>query len=328
MRRFVPAKSIAMQMYFGLRQRAFDHLARKMDRYILHSPNYLLFEHAGPRVCTVHDLSWLHYPEFHPKERVHIMQQRMPRSLEIADAVITDSEFVRREVIEQFGIDSRRVHAVPLGVSDSFRPRNELDTHSNMQRLGLRHGRYLLALATLEPRKNLGRLLDAYESLEPALRIKYPLVLAGGIGWHASSLVERLDRLVARGEVKRLGFVDEESLPYILAGARALAFPSIYEGFGLPPLEAMASGIPVMASSSSCMFEVTGNAATLVDPLDVGSMSDALSRVLEDEAWRQLAIERGLARAGTFTWERCLDATVDIYKSVAEGSPPCVMTRG
>jgi alpha-1,3-rhamnosyl/mannosyltransferase len=318
-RRHMPAKSLALRLYFTTRQQMFNRLARKYRKHILHSPNYLLFEHSGPRVTTVHDLSWLHYPQYHPKERVKIMHRRMPRSMEMADAVITDSEFVRREVIQTFALDPARVHAIPLGVDDSFRPHTDAETLAALTKLKLRHGSYLLALATLEPRKNLERLIDAYERLDPTVRKRFPLVLGGATGWHASALVARIDKLAARGEAKRLGFVAEEDLPSLLAGARALAFPSIYEGFGLPPLEAMASGVPVVASSSSCIPEVTGNAALLVPPEDVEGLTSALERGLTDDAWRTTAASSGLQRARNFTWQRCVDATIQIYRNVAAG---------
>lgn len=316
-RRYVPSKTLAMQLYFTVRQGVFSRLASKYRDHVLHTPNYLLFEHSGPRVTTVHDLSWLHFPQFHPKERVKIMRQRMPRSLELADAVITDSEFVRNEVIETFGLDAGRVHAIPLGVDEAFRPREDAETSATLANLKLRHGSYLLALATLEPRKNLTRLIDAYERLDPGLRRRFPLVLGGAMGWHANALVARIDALAARGEAVRLGFVSEEDLPSLLAGARVLAFPSIYEGFGLPPLEAMASGVPVVASSSSCIPEVTGDSALLVPPDDVDSLKSALERALTDGAWRIGAIERGLQRARNFSWQRCVDETIQIYQRVA-----------
>jgi len=317
MRRHVPTKRLAMRAYFVARQQVLNSLARQYDDYVLHSPNYLLFEHNGPRVCTVHDLSWMHFPNYHPVERVDIMRRRMPRTLEIADMVVTDSEFVRREVIDLFSIDPLRVRAVPLGVDSAFRPRTAAETQTALAALGVRHGTYLLALATLEPRKNLGRLLDAYEGLGPALRQRYPLVLAGAKGWRAQGLVDRIDRLASRNEAIRLGFVSEETLPHLLAGARALAFPSIYEGFGLPPLEAMASGVPVVASVASSIPEVTGDAALLVDAQDVEGLREALEVALTDETWRADASARGIARARRFRWQACVDATVQIYREVA-----------
>lgn len=316
-RRLVPAKSLAMRAYFSMRQHVFNHLAGKYDDYVLHSPNYLLFEHDGPRVCTVHDLSWVHFPNYHPVERVDIMVRRMPRTLQIADIVITDSEFVRSEVINLFSLDPGRVRSVPLGVDESFRPRSAAESAAVMGELGLRHGTYVLALATLEPRKNLGRLLDAYEQLDASLRSRYPLVLAGAKGWRSEKLVERIDRLAQRGEAIRLGFVPEEALPHLIAGARVLAFPSIYEGFGLPPLEAMASGVPVVASSASSIPEVTGDVALLVEAQDVDGLKNALEQALTDERWREAAIARGIQRAARFCWRDCVDTTAQIYREVA-----------
>ena len=316
-RRYVPAKSLAMRAYFSVRQRIFDQLARQYSDYVLHSPNYLLFEHDGPRVCTVHDLSWVHFPNYHPVERVDIMRRRMPRTLEIADVIITDSEFVRREVISLFGIDPARVRAIALGVDETFKPRGAEETQPILDGLGVRHDSYLLALATLEPRKNLGRLLDAYEELDPSLRRQYPLVLAGAKGWRAEDLVGRIERLAQRGEAVRLGFVPETVLPYLIAGARVLAFPSIYEGFGLPPLEAMASGVPVVASSASSIPEVTGDVALLVSSEDVAGLRDALERALTDQQWREQARQRGIERARQYRWQTCVGATVDIYREIA-----------
>ena len=142
-------------------------------------------------------------------------------------------------------------------------------------------------------------------------------MLAGAKGWRAAQLVDRIERLAQRGEAQPLGFVPEDALPHLLAGARALAFPSIYEGFGLPPLEAMASGVPVVASSASSIPEVTGDVALLIDALDVDGLKTALERALSDEQWRAVARERGIRRAQRFSWNACVDATVGIYREVA-----------
>lgn len=317
-RRYVPAKSLALRSYFALREAAFAMKTTRLHDHVLHAPNYLLFKHRGPKVTTVHDLSWMHYPEFHPVERVRIMNSRMPRTLAMADAIIVDSAFVGDEIVDHFGVERERVHVVPLGVDARFQPRSAMQTAPGLQPLGLRHGQYLLVVATLEPRKNLDGLLDAYLGLPEAVQRDYPMVVVGADGWRSRRLSARLDALARSARVRRLGFIAEDVLRDVIAGARLLAFPSVYEGFGLPPLEAMASGVPVVASSTSSVPEVTGNAALLVAPGDVEALRGALEKGLGDEEWRGQAVRLGLERASRFGWERCVDSTVDVYDKASE----------
>ena len=316
-RRNIPLKSVALDLYFRARQLAFSRLTSKMRGFVMHSPNYLLLKHDGPTVATIHDLSWLHYPEYHPVERVRAMNREMPRTFERATKLVTDSGFVRGELIERFGIEPSRVVAVPLGADESYAPRTEAECAGVLANFKLGYGRYLLSVATLEPRKNLERLLEAFARLPEAVRRQYPLAIAGVRGWHAASIERSADALERRGELVRLGYVDEADLPTLFAGARAFAFVSLYEGFGLPPLEAMKSGIPVLVGRGSAVSEVTGGAALEVDPLDVEAISAGLARVLDDDAWRDAARLRGLERATHYGWPRCVDETVAVYRSVA-----------
>ena len=287
------------------------------DDCIYHEPNYILQPFAGRCITTIHDLSHIHYPEYHPRERVSYMDRELPQTLARAAHIITVSQFVRDEVIEYLGIREDQVTAIPSGVESCFYPRTATETLPVMQKYGLNHGSYLLAVATLEPRKNLEGLIRCYLRLPTGLRKRFPLVVAGGSGWHCRTLEKMLAELQIRGEGRHLGYVDKSHLPLLYAGAGAFAFPSFYEGFGFPPLEAMASGVPVLTSASSSMAEVAGEAAILVDPRDDDSIVDGLKRLLQDDELRVVNGHKGLLQARKFTWEECVKKTVDLYNSIS-----------
>jgi alpha-1,3-rhamnosyl/mannosyltransferase len=173
-------------------------------------------------------------------------------------------------------------------------------------------------VATLEPRKKLDRLIAAYAELPEALRRQYPLVLTGAPGWLEGPIRNAIERGRAAGWLRFLGYVPEDELPLVYAGARALAMISVYEGFGLPVVEAMASGVPVLTSNRSCLPEVPGGAALLADPDDVPDVTGQLARLLTDEAWRAQAVAAGRRRAGELTWERCIQRTAEVYARLGD----------
>lgn len=315
----VPFKMAALHLYNFARSQLFRWQARNFNDHVLHTPNYVLIPFPGPAVTTIHDLSYLHYPQHHPRERIAFMNRQMPRTLAQATMIITDSEFVRRELIDLLGVAAHRVQAVPLGVDESFRPHSLEQSTPTLVRHGLANISYLLVVATLEPRKNLLSLLEAYSRLPTSLRQQHPLVIVGARGWLTEELERRLAPLERGGQIKRLGYIPQEDLPLIYTGAHAFAFPSLYEGFGLPVLEALASGTPTLTSNRSSLSEVAGDAALLVDPEDVDVLTAGLERLLTDAEWRTQAVERGLRQARQFSWERCVDETVTVYQRALEG---------
>ena len=291
-----------------------------MRQAIVHGPNYFLPHRAERGVITAHDLSVFRFPETHPVERVLEFEERFRDSLDRSVKIITDTETVRNEIIEMFSVQPEKVVAVPLGVSPSFRPRAAETLVGELSAWDLQAGLYGLCVSTLEPRKKIAELLAAWESLPLPIRTRFPLVLAGGAGWRNDSLRASVDRGVAQGWLKYLGFVDEAAMPALYAGARLFIYPSTYEGFGLPPLEAMASGVPVMVSNQSCLPEVCGNAATFVDPDDIEGFRTALEDALTDDQARERHMELGLARASSFSWARCIEGTVSVYRTaLAQG---------
>ena len=285
---------------------------------VYHAPNYLPARFNGPTVVTVHDLSHIHYAHYHPRARVVAMERLLPRALERANAVIVGSDYVAAEVRAWFGLPAARVHAIHHGVDSAFRPLNDDAIRPTLDRYGLVPGGYLLCLATLEPRKNLHRLISAFEALPGALRAQYPLVLAGAVGWRNADIRERIDRLEARGELRHLGYLPAEDRAPLYSGAHGFAYPALYEGFGLPPLEAMACGTPVMTSNRSAMPEVAGDAALVVDPEDIDAMGEGLRRLCEDTPLRERLGRAGPARAADFTWARCAAATAAVYRAALD----------
>jgi len=315
-RRNVPFKTQALELYQQIRGGLFRLHTRRMKGFLLHTPNYVLMPFDGPALTTVHDLSWLSYPDAHPVERVKFLDRHLPKTLARADLVLTDSEFIAAEIATRFALPRAKIRAIPLGVDAAYHPRTAEEILATLAKHRLEHSAYLLVVATLEPRKNLARLVRAYAALPTATKARHPLVIVGARGWLNHELERTLTPLEAAGIVRRLGYVGEDELPALYAGAHAFAFPSLYEGFGLPVLEAMASGVPVLTSNVSSLPEVAGDAALLVDPNDEDALREGLVRLLDDSAWRTNASARGLARSRDYPWSRCVDATIDAYRAV------------
>ena len=317
-RRWIPFKPLALNIYGAVRSRAFLWQTRALKHYLLHSPNYILLPFDGPAVATIHDLSYLHYPQHHPRERILFMERHMPRTLTQASAIMCDSEFIRQEIINILGVPASKVVDVPLGVDQVFHPRDLTTLRPVLSRYHLDGLTYLLAVSTLEPRKNLPRLLIAYARLPEALRARHPLALVGAKGWLNTELERHLAPLERTGQLRRLGYVPQDDLPVLYAGAHAFAYPSLYEGFGLPLLEAMASGLPALSSHRSSLPQVAGDAALLIDPEDIDDLTAGLERLLSDEPWRAVARDRGMEQARRFSWDRCVEETIAVYRRLLE----------
>lgn len=313
-KRFVARNPLLLEAHGFLHQRRQRKNLEGTEDHLYHGPNFYLPPVAGPAVVTFHDLSVLTMPECHPPERVSYMRKEMIVALERASIIITDAEYGRREVAEYFNWPLERVRAVHLAGSDNFHPRPYDEIATVLADFAIQPGSYALYAGTIEPRKNLERLLAAYGRLPATLRRHYPLILAGFKGWNNDAIMERIREGVGEGWVRYLGYVPEGKLPYLFAGARIFAFPSLYEGFGLPVLEAMVSGVPVICSDSSSLPEVAGDAAAMCAPEDVDGLHTLLEQGLEDEGWREEAIGKGLRQARRFSWRRCAEETATVYE--------------
>jgi alpha-1,3-rhamnosyl/mannosyltransferase len=218
-----------------------------------------------------------------------------------------------------FGIQAERIKPVLLGVEPLFHPRTAEDTRSVLARHDLVHGQYLLAVGTLEPRKNLQVALRAYMQLPQQVRKRFPLVLVGMKGWRTSELEKQIAPLVRAGEVRQIGYLPREELAMVIAGALTLIYPSIYEGFGLPPLEAMACGVPVIASDISSLPEVVGDTGLLINPHDDTALAEVIQKLIMDTDLRRQLSQKALTRSAEFTWDKCVTKTVDVYRQALQG---------
>ncbi len=273
---------------------------------------------AHPRsVVTIHDLGYRAFPEAHPWRARQYLDWSTRWSAAVARRVIVPSEATARDLADAYGTPRERIVVVPHGYHPRFRPLPDDEVRDGLARLGIPRP-YVLFVGTLQPRKNLARVLEAFETLA-ARGLPHHLVLVGRRGWLADPLFAAIERpgSPARGRIHVTGYLADEDLPVVYTGAAALAFPSLYEGFGLPALEAMACGTPVLASNTSSLPEVVGDAALTVDPLDTRAITAALDRLLTDQTLRGDLRERGLARAQQFTWERAAERTLAVLEEVA-----------
>lgn len=289
---------------------------RQLRPDLYHEPNFLPFHFDGPTVITAHDLSWIRFPETHPAERVEVMNRLFPSALERANHILTDAEYVRQEIVKEFGVPADKITSVPLGARSVFHPRPEAECLQVLTEWDLRYREYVLCVGTLEPRKNLELVIRAYASMPPEFRKRYPLVIVGMKGWLTSRLESVMQPLVASGELRPLGFTSDEALASLYAGAMALVYPSLYEGFGLPPLEAMASATPVIVSDRSTLPEVVGEAGIAIDAEDEAGLRASLQRLDEDNAFWQAKAAASLERSSLFSWSRCAQETLAVYRKV------------
>jgi glycosyltransferase involved in cell wall biosynthesis len=284
---------------------------------VFHGPNFFLPACADKGVITVHDLSVFKFPETHPADRLRQFERDFSRSVAQAAHVITDSQTTRAEVMAFTSLPAGQVTAVPLGVSDVFRPMADQEVAASLQKYGLMPQAYALCVSTLEPRKKVVELLAAWRLLPQGLRKAYTLVLVGTNGWLSQAIQAEIRQGEVQGWVKRLGYVTEQDLPLLYAGAALFVYPSTYEGFGLPPIEAMACGVPVVVSNQSCLPEVTQGVALMDNPEDTVAFAATLEKGFTDEGWRSTSKALGQAVAANYTWRRCTDETAAVYQQVA-----------
>lgn len=291
----------------------FDALAPRAD--VFHFPDFVMPPlRRGRTVLTVHDAAFRRFPETLEARNLRHLEQAVPRSIERADAVIADTHFAAEELRELFPDVRHRVFAVPLGIGPQWRAPSQDVVTSTLNRRAIRPP-FVLTVGTLEPRKNHVLLVDAFERLDDA---GISLVIVGSDGWKHEALLARIASSRAASRIVRLPFVPDEELRALYAGCAVFAFPSRYEGFGFPPLEAMACGAPVVAAARAALPEIIGEGGTLIDDEHPDAWASAIAHLCNDQEARDRLVQRGRARAATFTWELTAHETHKVYQWVLE----------
>jgi alpha-1,3-rhamnosyl/mannosyltransferase len=320
------ARRLKSRLLGGLRQAGHSLLARHLRSWsafghydLYHEPNFIPLPCDLPTVVTVHDLSVLLHPEWHPADRVAHYERHFQLGLARCVHWLTISEFARQEVIAALNLPPERVTRTYMGVRPELTPLPAALVQSVQTRLGL-PPHYLLHVGTIEPRKNLLFLLQAYGSLPRHVREEWPLVLVGGWGWNSGGVAQYYEDQARHQGARWLGYVADEDLAAVYNGARALVFPTFYEGFGMPPLEMMACGGAVLASTAGAVVETAGRQAHFMDPRDTDAWRSAMLRVVTDQDWWQFLRTGAVEAARPFTWEACAAETLKVYRSVCKAA--------
>lgn len=295
---------------------AWPRMLRRQRADVAHAQHLVPPYSPCPTVVTIHDVSFLRHPEWFPPRQVRIMRWLIPLSARRATRVHTGSHHAATEIAELCRVPRERIVVIPDAAAEEFTPGDVEEARARVfAAYGLRDP-YLLAVGLIQPRKNLPRLVEAFAQLAP----RYPeltLAIAGRVGWREEELHRRLDASGLRQRVALVGAVGQQDLVALYRGARVMVYPSLYEGFGLPPLEAMACGTPVVASNTTSLPEVVGDAGLLVDPTSSEGIAAAIARVLDDPDLAADLSARGLQRAWLFSWRRSAQEHLALYTELA-----------
>jgi len=291
---------------------AFDTLFGRHDVY--HFTNFVIPPlRKGRSVVTIYDMSFHRLPSFAEDRNLRYLEAKVQQSADRADAILTISQFSADEICEVLAVPASRVFPIHLGIAPDFAAPPDSAVAELRTRFGLDRP-YLLNVGTIEPRKNTGLLFDLLERLSEFDGL---LVLAGGRGWKCEPLFERMRNSPHADRIRYFGFVDDADMPALYAGAELFLFPSFYEGFGLPPLEAMACGAPVIASTGGALPEVLGDGARVLESYEPDAWAEAARQLLTDSGAREALVARGRERAARFTWEKTARATWEVYRGLA-----------
>jgi len=306
--------------YFGYKMRKIrtyfaEFTRKKFDIYF--EPNYIILDKikARKKVIVIYDFSFKLYPEWHPEDRIRFFREKFWKSVSLTDRIVVPSRFIRDQAINEFGIREENLRTVKLGVDlKIFRQYPENEIEAVIKKYDISE-KFIVFLGSLEPRKNILNLIKAYQMLPDYLTKEFKLLLIGFKGWHNKEIMDLLKR--NKEKVIYTGYLKDEELACILNKASVFVFPSLYEGFGLPPLEAMACGCPVIVSDRASLPEVCSDSALYVNPHEPEDIADKIMEVLENQELRENLIKKGIQRSQSFKWENTAKDILNIFEEVA-----------
>jgi glycosyltransferase involved in cell wall biosynthesis len=290
---------------------SFDRCLNSPD--IIHGLDHVVYPHATSlKVMTIHDLTSIKYPLF-VNSIVRTYTQRLKQCLKWTDLIVTISQSTKQDIIDCLGVPSEKVYVTPLAsryTPESFQPVQQISKSFASLKP------YILFVGTIEPRKNLTRLIAAFNYLKQMHKIEHKLVLIGQKGWRYESIFMAIENSPWRYDIHHLDYLSDAEVAWFYSKADVFIYPSIYEGFGLPVLEAMTLGTPVITSNTSSLPEVAGDAAILIDPTDFGQISEAILQIISNDVLRQSFVEKGRERVKLFSWEKTAQDTLNAYRSL------------
>ena len=299
-------------------QTSVPRLLRRLQADVAHFTNGMVpIASPVPTVVTIHDMSLTLYPRYHPPRRVLLNRPLVDLAARRADAIITVSQSAKRDIMRVYGVPSDRVHVVHEAAAPAF---GRVADRSELERVRQRHGladRFVLSVGTIEPRKNLPKLIEGFARRHKSGDLPHQLVCVGPYGWLSGDIEERIDRLQIGDAIRFTGYVPFEDLPAIYSLAEMFVFPSLYEGFGLPVIESMASGTPVITGQVAALDEVAAGASEQVERLDAESLGEAMVTLARDPDRRRHLTALGFERARAFSWERAARETLEVYRLAA-----------
>ncbi len=267
-------------------------------------------------VAFVHDLTTLIFPEYHVKSNVFLHKERFKR-LNKVDGVLTNSEFTKSDLVKRLKMNPDNIFVTPLGADKMFRPMERHEFADTLSAFKLKKP-YILFVGTLEPRKNIKTLIQAFNRLKMKRSIPHELILVGMEGWKYEEIMEEIELSPVRTDIRRIGYVNDADVPALLNGADVFVYPSFYEGFGLPILEAMQCGTPVITSNVSALPETGGDACLYVEPKSIDQLTKTMENIIHNRHLQNLLSEKGILRAKAFSWKKCAKLTLDAYNSVLD----------